>query len=393
MIRSEVSLPLRVGCHSAATLGASAASELVRLTFPYAARLMTGARRRLRACPRKTQADAERAPLIAVTLQPYRRGARMSHGMRRAAAHLLVLAGVLSASGARALDKQGSAHDAEVYGADSGFNASGTLIFGTSLYNPSYPARPGNTGLALYRYAAHADIDLVGRRLSLPIDLNAFTDAARTGGRRLVPSEGDVIAGITSTWLAGPGAIELGLRGELDSTLDATTQELQAGAGQNSQGYVDTRARYLYSLRGITPALGRALGDGDVSGYFTLGWFAYNPSYSARPDLSGIALLRYAGHVEVSVWGDRIAAGFDVVMFTDRNTPNPARPSEVDLTPEMIAHAPPFEVHLAYERDMPVDRGGLVQDYAYALFGWHFDAKDLLQHRPDGHEIARGPAR
>ena len=45
-----------------------------------------------------------------------------------------------------------------------------------SLYNPTYAARPDNTGLALFRYAAHFDFDLIGRRLSIPLDLNMFTD-------------------------------------------------------------------------------------------------------------------------------------------------------------------------------------------------------------------------
>ena len=44
------------------------------------------------------------------------------------------------------------------------------------LYNPTYAARPDNTGLALMRYAGHRDVDLIGSRLSIPIDINTFTD-------------------------------------------------------------------------------------------------------------------------------------------------------------------------------------------------------------------------
>jgi hypothetical protein len=58
-------------------------------------------------------------------------------------------------------------------------------------------------------------------------------------------------------------------------------------------------------------------------------------------------------------------------MFTDRQT-SPFRPSELDLTPEIVLRLEPFEFHLAYERDMPVDRGGLVQQFVYLLAAWEF---------------------
>ena len=45
-------------------------------------------------------------------------------------------------------------------------------------------------------------------------------------------------------------------------------------------------------------------------------------------------------------------------------------------TPELILHVAPWEFHVAYERDMPVDRAGLVQSYVYALAVWSFDLKN-----------------
>jgi len=122
----------------------------------------------------------------------------------------IVLLGVVS--DAHALDKQGSAHRGQLEGATEGFDVEGAVVLGIALYNPSYAARPANTGLALFRYAVHADFDLIGRRLSIPLDLNMFTDGTRSGLRKLIPSEGDVITGVTSTWRVGPGALESGLR-------------------------------------------------------------------------------------------------------------------------------------------------------------------------------------
>jgi len=275
----------------------------------------------------------------------------------------LSIALVLRSATALALDKQGSAHGGEVEGPKSGVDLSGGLMLGAAFYNPSYAARPDNTGKTLMRYAAHADIDLIGRRLSIPLDLNMFTDRERAALGKLAPTELDVIAGVTTTWALGPGALELGTRFEHDRPLD------RAG---DSQSYIDVRSRYVYSLARSFPGLGAALGEGDVSGWMTLGWFAYNPSYFARPDNTGRALLRYAGHVELSILDDLVSFGVDATLFSDRQASDVVRPTELDLTPEMIFHEREFELHLAFESDRPIDRGGLVQEVGYALGVWNF---------------------
>ncbi|HEX4341344.1 MAG TPA: hypothetical protein VH062_35795 [Polyangiaceae bacterium] len=272
---------------------------------------------------------------------------------------------------ALALDKQGSAHGGDVSGADSGFDVTGSASLGVALYNPTYAARPDNTGHTLFRYVGHADIDLIGQRLSIPIDVNLFTDRDRHGGGKLIPSELDLIGGVTTTWGLGPGAIEFGVRAETDRNVDR---------GNYSQTYVDARTRYLYSLADQFPELGRAL-DGNVTGAATLGAFVVNPTYAARPDNSGLALLRYALHGEMAFLHSHAAVGLDGTMFTDRHH-HPVAPSELDLTPELIARFDPFEVHLAYERDMPVSEPpGItathtphVQHFVYVLASWSFDA-------------------
>ena len=148
-----------------------------------------------------------------------------------------------------------------------------------------------------------------------------------------------------------PTALELGVRGERDMPAD------RKGL---TQSYADTRANLLFDLAPTWSQLTSALRGGDVTGRMTLGWFAYNPSYAARPDLTGLALLRYGLHVEVSFWDRHAAFALDVVSFADRRR-NAMIPSEVDLTPDLIARDGNFELHLAFAWDMPVDRGGLVQ--------------------------------
>ena len=273
----------------------------------------------------------------------------------------IALAFGVASSDVFALDKQGSAHGGSVAGASEGTNVSGSVMFGSALYNPTYAARPDNTGHALFRYAARADIDLIGSRLSIPIDLNMFTDRDLPGAAIFKPTEFDIIAGVTSTWPLGPGAIEIGTRFEHDRPVDR---------GTFTQSYVDVRSRYLYSVARSWAELAKR--GMDITGWVTLGWFAVNPTYAARPDNSGKALLRYALHTELSILDDLLSFGIDGIMFTDRETAAFV-PSELDITPELILHVAPFEVHLAYERDLPLDRAGLVQTYAYLLGAWNFD--------------------
>ncbi|MGZ3419476.1 MAG: hypothetical protein ACXVEE_16500 [Polyangiales bacterium] len=300
---------------------------------------------------------------------------------------LVALSVLLFATPVLALDKQGSAHGGGVAGSDEGFDVSGAASMGLSLYNPTYGARPDNSGRTLLRYALHVDVDLIGRRLSIPLDVNMFTDRLERGARKLAPTELDVISGVTSTFELGPGALELGTRIELDRQIGPNVDESDGTCnhgGLCSQSYVDVRARYLYSLATAIPSVASALQHGDVSGWFTLGWFAYNPSYAARPDNSGLALLRYGAHVELSVFDDVFSIGFDATMFTDRKT-NAVKPTELDYTPELIFHHDGYEVHLAYEQDVPldhdseasleipIDKRGVRQRFVYVLGVWNFD--------------------
>jgi hypothetical protein len=271
----------------------------------------------------------------------------------------LVCAGSI-ASPARALDKQGSAHGGQLGGAESGFGMSGSVLFGAAIYNPTYAARPDNTGHALLRLAGHLDIDLIGSRLSIPVDLNFFSDRDRSGLGKVAPSEFDIISGLTSTWPIGLSALELGVRGEGDFPVDR---------GSKTQSYMDARARYLFSLGAYFSGIRDVLAGGDIGGAATLGWFVINPTYAARPDNTGRALLRYGFHVSIS-YTPRFFFGFDATFFTDRRE-NPVAPSELDITFELGANIiDSLAAHLAYERDMPIDRGDFSQHFVLLYLTW-----------------------
>lgn len=277
----------------------------------------------------------------------------------------IVCGGLLSfaVNDAHALDKQGSAHGGKVAGDDHGMALSGSVLVGVAVYNPSYAARPDNSGHALLRVAPHFDFDLVGRHLSIPLDVNVFTDRDRHGLKVMLPSELDVITGLTSTWpLSAVTAVEIGARFERDMPVDR---------GRYTQSYVDARTRLLYSLAPVWSGLDAALGGGGMSGTCTLGWFAYNPSYAARPDNTGRALLRYQLGLSVDALRHRFAVGVDLTSFSDRTT-NGARPTELDLTPSISYRWGAALLQLAYERDMPLDRSGLVQQLLIAAAAFDF---------------------
>jgi hypothetical protein len=283
--------------------------------------------------------------------------ARMAYPFRSVALVSLLLA--LSTGKAHALDKQGAAHSGKGAGAEAGdFAISGAVMMGVSLINNSYAARPDNTGLALMRYAGHVDIDLLGPRLSIPVDVNMFSDKELAGLDKLTPSELDVIVGVTSTWEVGSGATELGARIERDQAVDRDGKP---------QTYADVRARYVLSLAHASDRFAARFPGLDLSGWATLGWFAYNKTYFARPDNTGLALFRYALHTELSIDDHQVAFAADTTFFTDKEAENVLRPSELDLTLELIGRRGRYELHFAFEQDMPVDTDTRIQRFLYVL--------------------------
>ncbi|MCA2980987.1 MAG: hypothetical protein INH41_19770 [Myxococcaceae bacterium] len=71
----------------------------------------------------------------------------------------------LASAPALSLDKLGSAHGGSVAGATSGFNVSGAALFGFSVLNSSYAARPDLVQQFVSFYAA-VSFDLAGRTIA-----------------------------------------------------------------------------------------------------------------------------------------------------------------------------------------------------------------------------------
>lgn len=284
--------------------------------------------------------------------------------MSRRAFALVALASLCIGAPAAALNKQGMSApaDAVAHAGPAWINLSGYLFGGAMVYNPSYAARPDNSGRALTRWGAHVDVDLLDRRLTLSYDANVFSDA--DADSRLRPSEHDHIVGLLARWRS----LELGTHYEIDSPADRPGM---------SQSYVDAHARWYWDLGAAWPALREKLPRQNVYGFFTIAGFLFNETYAARPDLSGLALLRAVAHVEIDLYRPYVTLSVDLNFFTDRQVNYGLVPSELDTTVGVVVHLGDFDIAVMAENDRPIDRGGLQQSYVSTILSYRFDARAI----------------
>ena len=104
--------------------------------------------------------------------------------------------------------------------------------------------------------------------------------------------------------------------------------------------------------------------------------FVHNTSFRARPDNTGIVKYRYLGHLEIQPQWSPVALVLDTNFFTDRDARNEFRPSEWDQAIGMLYRYEHWAALLRYERDMPIDKSGLVQAFGEIQGMWHHE--DLL---------------
>lgn len=299
-----------------------------------------------------------------------------------------LLVAVVWLSPAYALNKQGARSD-DAAGPDPLFNVSGYVFSGIFLFNPTYAARPGNSGLAFGRFGLHVDVDLYHRWLTLSYDENTFTDRSSASPGWYRPSEDDHIVGLlTNVPLPHDFSLSLAAHYEIDlpahearaSFIADPANQYQRGY---SQSYVDVYARAGWS-------------SGRWTAYAALGGFAYNTTYAARPDNSGVALLRYVlhGEIELLPW---LCYRLDLNFFTDRQE-GPLTPTESDILSTVAAHWRSLEFRFDAEGDLnigtyahagdpryaqsqPNPRPGFNQFYLATVIQWSFDAKELRRHQ------------
>lgn len=119
---------------------------------------------------------------------------------------------------------------------------------GWLFHNRNYFARPDNTGRALFRYVAHADLDLYKNKLVLYGDVNMLTD--RDAGNQASPTELDWIIGLALRWrnmefavyheqdqpLDRAGLVQKYLALQLRFSFDISKQDLGIGLAKPASG-------------------------------------------------------------------------------------------------------------------------------------------------------------
>jgi hypothetical protein len=271
---------------------------------------------------------------------------------------------------AHALNKQG-ARPASDGTPQSAFNLSGYVFFGGFVFNPTYAARPNNSGRAAFRYGLHLDVDLYRQWLTLSYDENTFTDGSADSPGLFLPSEHDHILGLLSTIPFKHGfTLTLALHYEIDAPGHEPIRRPIGYVAGYSQSYADVYARVTWER-------------GPVSLSAALGGFLYNETYAARADNAGIALLRYVLHGELRAlpW---LTLRLDLNSFTDRDQ-FPLTPTELDVTSEVGVRLGKWELRFIGEADLNLgtypangphqapSSPGLQQFYLALLLQWSFD--------------------
>ena len=233
----------------------------------------------------------------------------------------------------------------------------GYLLTGAFISNPSFAARPDNTGLVGMRYMLHAETDLYKKYLTFYSDQNFFSD--RTNGW-IELSEWDQTYGITGTvdhWFWR-------IQYERDAPLDK---------GGLSQIYAD--ALINYRMRSVEDWAWwrRMFPKNNLTVYAGAGWLFHNDQYFARPDNTGRALFRYVAHFDLELYKHQVVLFGDVNMFTDREASSVVTPSEIDWILGLAVRWRDYELALYREQDRPVGQSTLIQEYWAVQLRYAFD--------------------
>ena len=233
----------------------------------------------------------------------------------------------------------------------------GYLLAGAFVSNPSFAARPDNTGLVGMRYMLHAETDLYKKYLTFYTDQNFFSD--RTNGW-IELSEWDQTYGITGTvdhWFWR-------IQYERDAPLDK---------GGLSQIYAD--ALINYRMRSVEDWAWwrRMFPKNNLTVYAGAGWLFHNDQYFARPDNTGRALFRYVAHFDLELYKHQVVLFGDVNMFTDREASSVVTPSEIDWILGLAVRWRDYELAVYREQDRPVGQSTLIQEYWAVQLRYAFD--------------------
>lgn len=235
----------------------------------------------------------------------------------------------------------------------------GYFLSAAFVSNPTFAARPDNTGLVGLRYMLHLETDLYKQYLTFYTDQNFFSD--RTNGW-IELSEWDATVAFTGLIDRWGWRIQY----ERDAPLDKSGLK---------QIYADVLATARFESTKDLSWWRSMLPNQTLNAYMGAGWLFYNSNYFARPDNTGEALFRYVVHADVDLYQNKVVLYGDVNMFTDRQSSNKVAPTELDwIVGLAFRWNDQYELSVYREQDLPLDRPGtLVQQYVAVQLRFAFD--------------------
>lgn len=233
----------------------------------------------------------------------------------------------------------------------------GYLLTSAFASNPSFAARPDNTGLVGLRHMLHLETDLYKQYLTFYTDQNVFSD--RTNGW-IKLSEWDGTYALTGVL----GHFNWRVQYERDAPIDrkGVTQEY-------ADGLITAKFQAVQDF----PWWQRYFPHQNLTAYAGAGWLFHNRNYFARPNNTGRALFRYVAHADLDLYKNKLVLYGDVNMFTDRDAGNQASPTELDWIIGLAVRWRNMEFAVYHEQDQPLDRAGLVQKYLALQLRFSFD--------------------
>jgi len=247
----------------------------------------------------------------------------------------------------------------------------GYLLAAPFVSNPTFAARPDNTGLVGMRYMAHLEMDLYKQYLTFYTDQNFFSDR-ENGWIEL--SEWDMTYALTG--LIGRWGWRL--QYERDAPLDRSGLK-QVYADALATGNLHAAEDFSW-WRHYFPKQ-------NLNAYAGFGWLFHNSNYFARPDNTGRALFRYVAHVDVDLYKNKVVLYGDTNFFTDRELNNKLKPTELDwIVGLAVRFKDDYEVSVYREEDLSLDKPGtLIQKYWAVQLRFAFDVpkrffRELINH-------------
>ena len=231
------------------------------------------------------------------------------------------------------------------------------------MSNPTFAARPDNTGLVGLRHMLHLETDLYKQYLTFYTDQNFFSDRT-LGWIKLTEWDGTVaLTGLINHfgWR---------IQYERDAPLDRNGTK---------QIYADGLATARFQATQDMSWWRATLPNQNLTAYAGAGWLFHNSNYFARPDNTGRALSRYVAHADLDLYKNRVVLYGDMNFFTDREAGNTLNPTELDwIIGLAVRFRKDMEISVYQEQDQPLDKAGLVQKYTAVQLRYSFDvAKDF----------------